>query len=523
MARHFFAALLSLFVASAHADTVESVLSPGALIEGHAKLEGDCKNCHVRFDKAAQKGLCLDCHKEVARDVQQRRGYHGRLTQQDCRTCHTDHKGRNVNIAAFDTRSFDHKLTDFPLRAGHAAPSIECRDCHASGKKYREAPSECNACHKKDDKHKGSLGPACADCHTERNWKDIKFDHGKTRFPLRGKHTEVECKDCHPRPDNLKGAPMECNACHKKDDKHKGRFGPRCQSCHGEKDWKTIRFDHDRDTKYPLTGKHRFAKCESCHQGILYQEKLAATCIACHRADDQKKGHKGRYGEKCDSCHATRDWKSVTFNHDRDTKYPLRGKHAQTKCDSCHTGHLYRHKLATTCIACHEKDDKHKGQQGRKCESCHNERDWKTTRFDHGLTRFPLLGKHAKVECKDCHKTVQFKDAKTECVACHDKDDTHKRRLGTRCESCHNATDWMRWDFDHDRRTRFRLDGAHKPLACLACHTRPVTGRVSAPATCAGCHEPDDVHDGRFGKQCERCHVTESFRRIKPAIGAAMR
>jgi nitrate/TMAO reductase-like tetraheme cytochrome c subunit len=239
--------------------------------------------------------------------------------------------------------------------------------------------------------------------------------------------------------------------------------------------------------------------------------------------DDQKKGHKGRYGEKCETCHATRDWKAMLFNHDRDTKYPLRGKHAQTKCDSCHTGALYKQKLSTTCFTCHQKDDKHKGQQGRKCESCHNERDWKTTRFDHGLTRFPLLGKHAKVECKDCHKTVQFRDAKTECVACHQKDDTHKRRLGTRCEACHNAVDWKRWDFDHDRRTRFKLDGAHKPLACLACHTKPMSGKVSAPATCAGCHETDDVHDGRFGRQCERCHVTDNFRRIKPAIGAGMR
>jgi len=510
--------LLGFLLVSAHAaDSVESVLSPGPVIEGHVKLEGDCKNCHVRFKKSAQQGLCMDCHEDVGKDVARHMGFHGRLKkgEQDCRRCHTEHKGRHVDITGLDPDRFDHKLTDFPLRDGHTASKIKCVDCHRKGKKYRDAPSDCVACHKKDDKHKGSLGPACADCHKETKWKDTKFDHSKTKFPLRGKHTDVQCRDCHKDP-KFKGAPTACVACHKKDDEHKGRFGKRCDSCHGERDWKTIRFDHDRDTKYKLTGKHRTTKCEDCHAGILYQEKLKTTCIACHKKDDE---HKGRYGEKCDGCHVTRDWKAVTFDHDRNTKYPLRGKHAKTKCDSCHTGHLYKQKLSTVCFACHEKDDKHKGQEGKKCDSCHNEQNWKVGKFDHGLTRFPLFGKHVKVECKECHKTPQFKDARSDCVGCHDKDDTHKRKLGTRCETCHNAADWKRWDFDHNKRTKFMLDGAHSRLDCLACHTRPMTGKLTAPATCAGCHTGDDIHDGRFGRQCDRCHYTDNWGRIKPGMG----
>ena len=138
---------------------------PGKVIAGHAKYEQECANCHVKFDKAAQDGLCLDCHKEVARDVRAKQGYHGRLKPEACRSCHTDHKGRDVNIVQLDEKAFDHAKTDFALAGAH--PRVACRTCHVAGKKYREAPGACDGCHRKDDKHKGALGPKCADCHTE--------------------------------------------------------------------------------------------------------------------------------------------------------------------------------------------------------------------------------------------------------------------------------------------------------------------------------------------------------------------
>lgn len=504
-----------LWAGSVRAETLESALSPGKLIAGHAKLEGKCTECHVRFNKAAQTGLCLDCHKDVARDVQAHQGFHGRLKEKECRACHTEHKGRAMNIVPLDPRQFDHRLTDFLLRGAHADPALECRDCHLVGKKFRDAPSACIACHRKDDKHKGGLGTQCADCHVETDWKKTRFDHSKTRFPLTGSHRDVGCRDCH-RDASFKGAPTQCVACHRKDDKHKTRFGTKCESCHTDRDWSVILFNHDRDTKFRLNGKHRFAKCESCHTGFLFKEKTPGTCIACHRKDD---AHKGRYGEKCASCHSEKDWKQTLFNHNRDTKYALRGKHAFVKCDSCHTGQLFRQKLATTCFACHQKDDKHKGQEGKRCESCHNERSWKDALFDHGLTRFPLLGVHAKAKCKDCHLTPAFKDVKTACIGCHERDDKHERRLGPRCEQCHNARTWKAWAFDHDRRTSFRLDGGHKGLHCDACHKRPMPSRVTAATTCVGCHDVDDVHDGRFGRQCARCHVTSSFKTIRSGIG----
>lgn len=86
--------LLFLGALPAAAQSLEGVLMPGKVIEGHAKFEGDCRNCHVLLDKAAQDRLCLDCHKDVAHDVTGKRGHHGRIRIDNCRSCHTEHKGR---------------------------------------------------------------------------------------------------------------------------------------------------------------------------------------------------------------------------------------------------------------------------------------------------------------------------------------------------------------------------------------------------------------------------------------------
>ena len=552
---------------------------PGPVIEGHAKYENECRNCHVPFSRAAQNGLCLACHKETAADVRQEEGFHGRLKPQPCRTCHTDHKGRDAKIVLLDELAFDHERTDFPLRGAHADPKTACRSCHVPGKKYREAPGRCIDCHAQKDAHKGRLGSACADCHAEKNWKETRVDHDKTRFPLRGKHAPLKCESCH-KDTRYKETPTACIGCHRKEDKHKGRFGEKCESCHGDRDWKTIRFDHDTETRYPLRGRHRGITCESCHAGHLYRDKLQTACIACHGKDDSHKGtlgkacgnchnernwketrfdhgktrfplrgrhdaieckschkttvfkdtpvaciachrkddkHKGTLGEACGTCHTERNWKESTFDHGT-TRFPLLGSHTSVKCESCHRDPDYK-RTPADCLSCHKNDDVHEGQQGKKCESCHDADTWKKARFDHAHARFPLLGRHLVVECGKCHATKRYKDARSTCVACHDKDDVHKRRLGTRCESCHNARAWKSWDFNHDRQTRFPLDGAHKTLDCHACHRAPVQTRATLPTSCASCHATDDVHEGAFGRQCEKCHVTSSFKRIRQRVG----
>lgn len=577
--------LMPLAVSTAWADNVETALMPGQVIEGHAKWEEDCTRCHKRFDKAAQTQLCQDCHKDVRTDITQKRGFHGRLKEQrECKECHTEHKGRTENIAPINELTFDHLQTDFALHGAHAnSKKVECKACHKPKAKYREAPSTCYACHKKDDNHKGRAGESCTDCHTDNDWKEIRFDHNKTKYPLRGKHAEVACKDCHAqdrykstpldcyschkKDDKHKGqegtkcdechnertwkktpfdhnksrfplvgkhetteckkchttpafkdAPMDCYSCHKKDDKHKGSYGEKCETCHAERDWKTIVFDHELHTKYPLFGGHLRTKCESCHKGQLYKDKTPTDCYACHKKDDT---HKGRFGEKCVTCHTEQEWKALLFNHDRDTKYLLKGYHRKTKCESCHKGTLYKDKTATDCYSCHKKDDIHRSNFGEKCEKCHGEDTWKTILFNHERdTKYPLLGTHRSTRCESCHTGNLYKEkTPTGCYACHKNDDTHRRRLGSQCEDCHNTRDWKIWDFAHDTRTKFKLDGGHKEVQCYACHTQPMTKKVVTPNTCVACHKKDDKHEGSYGPQCERCHETSLWKTTKQGTG----
>ena len=50
------------------------------------------------------------------------------------------------------------------------------------------------------------------------------------------------------------------------------------------------------------------------------------------------------------------------------------------------------------------------------------------------------------------------------------------------CGACHNARDWSVWDFDHGRRTRYALDGAHARVACASCHNAPAAPGKTLPA-----------------------------------------
>ena len=435
----------------AAAQSLESAVMPGSVIQGHADLEGACQNCHIRFDRAAQRKLCLDCHKPVAADVNAGIGYHGRIKERECRACHTDHRGRGARIVKLDETKFDHAQTDFALRGKHRGRT--CASCHRAKAKFSQAPSDCVSCHRKEDKHKNGLGPKCENCHNESSWKEARFDHARTKFPLRLSHADptLKCTDCH-LDNKFVDTPRECVSCHRQDDLkdgHKGHFGARCESCHNEGEWKASIFRHDRDTHFSLLDRHRIAKCGSCHRAPLYKEKTPTRCVACHRVDDNEKGHRGSLGDKCDKCHNAKGWKGTSFEHDRDTKFPLREKHKIARCDSCHKDAGMREKLPQKCAACHERDDRekgHKGNYGDKCESCHNEKSFKPSIFDHGRdTSFALAGKHVKQKCATCHRAPLYRTkTETRCYACHEKEDVHFGSFDLQCDKCHVADDWRK-------------------------------------------------------------------------------
>ena len=192
----FLAFLLLLLTTTFNQDAIaldiEKFLMPGEVISGHEKFEAECTRCHVRMRDTTQKKLCLDCHEKVAGDMVNNSGFHGRhpnATKQDCKTCHSDHRGRDASIVWLDKDNFDHRFTDFELSGRHS--QVECSACHVKDETYREARRDCYSCHSEDDAHAGNLGKKCAQCHTPKSWNKSGFDHDKTGFKLESSHQSV--------------------------------------------------------------------------------------------------------------------------------------------------------------------------------------------------------------------------------------------------------------------------------------------------------------------------------------------
>ncbi|MBI4285321.1 MAG: hypothetical protein HY670_05415, partial [Chloroflexi bacterium] len=448
-----------------------------------------CSDCHERARtipelKAAPQS-CNSCHEKDDK--------HKGTGGQECQTCHTDNGWKEV--------TYDHELANFTLVGKKATTA--CSSCHAENK-FNSAPTTCNACHQKDDKHEGSGGQACETCHVEEDWKEVTYDHELANFTLVGKKASTTCFTCHAE-NKFNDTPTSCNACHEKDDKHEGTAGQDCATCHVEKGWREFSYDHGL-TKYPLTGGHIGAACSTCHAGNKF-DNTPRDCYSCHEKDD---AHKGSGGQDCASCHSTANWKEgwklATFDHDL-TKYPLEGKHAGQTCTSCHADNRFKD-TPTSCTACHQKDDKHEGTGGQACVTCHVEKDWKMVSYNHELTGYPLTGKHTTPACASCHTDNKFSDTPTTCNACHQKDDKHQGSGGQGCATCHNENGWKLVTYDHNL-TKYPLTGKHTAAACASCHTN--VSFNNTPQSCNSCHQKDDRHKGTFGQDCARCHSTTGW------------
>jgi hypothetical protein len=212
-----------------------------------------------------------------------------------------------------------------------------------------------------------------------------------------------------------------------------------------------------------------------CHKkGAVYKDAPAPASAATARTTTARRATRARYGEKCESCHGAKAWKPITFNHDNDTKYLLRGKHRSGEVRRLpHRPPVSATSSAAPASACHKKDDKHKGSAGPNA-ACHTERGWKENgQVRPRQDRFPLLGKHVQTEVRRLPQEHQLpRDAPSDCIGCHKKDDKHEATLGTKCESCHGERDWKTVTrFNHDD-TKFKLRNAHaaKTVQCKACH-----------------------------------------------------
>lgn len=493
---------------------LETLLMPGKVVAGHAKFEHECAKCHDRANRERQPVLCMSCHEDVAADVRGRTGFHGRVAGIDraqCSACHSEHLGRDADIVKMSRTAFDHSRTDFVLTGAHSA--ADCERCHQRGRKYRQVPKGCVDCHRDRDPHGGKLGTDCGTCHEAATWSRARFDHGKTSFALRDRHAGVTCTACHAG-NRFEGTPTQCNSCHAPDDVHRGARGADCAGCHNAAGWKTTKFDHARETGFALGGRHAELDCKGCHTTASLKDALPRDCVGCHRKADP---HAGRFGDACEKCHGKTAWKPATFDHARDAHFELVGRHAKLGCHACHTAVVAQQKLGTECSACHRTDDVHTGRLGTDCSRCHGVEAWgANVTFDHDLTDFPLVGLHVAVPCHQCHSAATYLVNAQDCLGCHERDDRHKGALGKDCEGCHSPSGWGLWEFDHAKATGFALQGGHARASCEGCHKQPPEA-VKLSGDCASCHVQDDVHVGQFGRQCQRCHGTVTFK------GARMR
>lgn len=503
-------ALLCLATAQrARALNPETLLMPGKVSAAHQKYEENCSQCHNRSNRKQQRQLCLACHKPIAEDITRQRGFHGHapgMQGAECAACHSEHLGRDADIVRLSRPAFDHRLTDFHLDGAHA--SLACESCHAAGKPLRSAPTTCNGCHAGNEPHAGKLGTDCAACHNVTAWQPARFNHDRTGFALQGAHASVPCAQCH-FGNRYKGTPQQCAACHAPDDVHRGERGERCAGCHTEKTWKTASFDHLQQTGFALQGAHAQLACQGCHRSGNLKEPLPKDCRGCHAGQD---AHAGRFGNDCARCHASERWRPALFDHTRDTRWPLTDSHAGLACHACHTANLATQKLSQQCASCHRANDVHAGQLGLDCARCHSSAGWsRDVRFDHDFTDFPLVGMHVVVPCEQCHATRAYRSVEHDCYTCHRQNDVHHDSLGRDCAQCHSPSGWSAWEFDHAARSGFALTGAHRQLTCSQCHRQGAT-RVKLDSACISCHRQHDVHLGQFGRQCQTCHSTATFK-----------
>ena len=494
----------------------------------------DCGECHQssapgQLQFAGINSECEACHAAdyaATRNPDHQAGHY----PTDCAACH--------DTRLWETASFDHELTAFPLRGAHA--DAECAACHGAG--GQRPSTACASCHR-DDFDRTTEPPhvaagfsdACADCHGVDNWEGASFDHATTDFPLEGAHAGATCDACHG--DGVyTGKSTTCVTCHQTDfdgttepNHPSSGFPTDCTSCHNSIAWRPSIFDHAL-TRFPLTHAHALIPCNECHGDGIFAGK-STECVACHQSDydgaTDPDHRTAGFPTDCSSCHTDAAWSPSIFDHAL-TAFPLTGAHQLILCNACHGDGVFDGK-PTACITCHQSDydgttAPHHGPAGfsTDCTSCHATTSWDGASFDHDATQFPLTGAHVDQACASCHADDVYDGKSTACASCHqtDYDATAQpphaaAHISTDCASCHTTSAWEGGTFDHNA-TRFALSGAHSGQACASCHGDGVY--VGKSMECVSCHQADydgasepDHRTAGFPNDCTTCHTTSAW------------
>lgn len=500
-------------------------------LEGLHK-QAACSSCH-QPDAQRKRVLafaplpfndCQDCHYDV----------HDGSFGNNCQSCHsvyrkwTDLAQSKDPKSSNKLKSFDHSKTNFPLIGYHQA--VACESCHkdpaAQFKIAKDKFDECSDCH--GFAHGVQFADQkCSSCHAmEKKFQESGFgleQHNKTKFPLTGKHLVMDCNKCHWNGQFENIPSQKCDDCHRNPHDQR-QIDKECSFCHVTTTFSWIQFDHNRNTDFRLTGKHREVACTSCHMDQIFKDMPASNenpnCQACH-ADP----HGAKMPDACQNCHITEGFKlAQNFDHQKSFGWALQGRHSEISCQKCHTNHLKgdyavpvggKNLKVTACANCHV--DVHSGKYGTACESCHNVQSF-TVQFGekiHDLGFFKLQGAHDQMACNDCHRPdTNLQGTGQQCNWCHEKTDIHSGKMGPECGDCHSQTSWLPTNFRHNT-TGFRLSGAHRYVECSSCHVNQIYQGL--PSDCYFCHSDSYLssitqHSGTGIQDCSDCHSAISWK-----------
>ncbi len=352
-------------------------------VNSHAQIP-ECKACHsAPWETATMADRCLDCHTDIAEQMQNVAQLHGAIAQKDpslaCRDCHFEHRGATASLTDMGDNVFPHEELGYSLKGHQLTVKNEafvCSDCHGEDISTFASDS-CQTCHNEIDivftqAHLLSFGSECLACHDGVDRYGNDFNHNAFKFQLVGGHTEATCTGCHLNARSivdLQSAPQDCYSCHFQQDEHQGQFGTQCEACHTPENWDAVSFDHSL-SDFPLTGAHVTVSCEDCHVNDVFVG-TQSSCVSCHAEPVE---HLGQFGTDCAACHTTTAWTPATFSGNH--TFPLdHGERGQVSCTTCHPTNYTTY----TCYGCHEHTESNIISEHREegisdfqnCVECH--------------------------------------------------------------------------------------------------------------------------------------------------------
>ena len=261
-----------------------AMVSPGNLYQAHSELNNDCFACHKAFSGTPNEN-CISCHKVSdigtktnkkgdSTSINNKIQFHKNLKNQDCISCHSDHKGLNPKLSL---KKFDHIFLSESNRN-------QCVSCHSQPK----------------NKLHNQVSNSCVSCHSTASWTStISFNHDLIKEISRN-----NCITCHQIP---------------KDNFHSSSTN-NCASCHGLNKWKPSTFNHN--IAFVLDENHN-TDCKTCH---VNNDFKTYTCFGCHehsmnniREEHIEEGISNF--DNCVSCHRSGNKHDIKMNENAVKKY----------------------------------------------------------------------------------------------------------------------------------------------------------------------------------------------------------